>query len=128
MRYYVRFLQIWSHLFFLKKMTVQLESTFACMFLLLKLNVLLNIDCVFNLCNYHFCSGGMVMVFAYQKTWLVFCILYSVLELFALLEEMHSTTWIIIECTAKWYAYCVYHCTGLTSLFHHIACVTTSDK
>ena len=31
-----------------------------------------SIDCVFNLCNYHFCSGGMVMVFAYQKTWLVF--------------------------------------------------------
>ena len=78
MHYYVRFLQIWSLFymkFFLKEVAVQLESTFACMFLV-KLNVLLNIDCVFNLCNYHFCSGGMVMVFDYlltcQRTWLVY--------------------------------------------------------
>ena len=39
------FADLVTYLFFLKEMTVQLESNFACMFLV-KLNVLLNIDCV----------------------------------------------------------------------------------
>ena len=35
----------------------------------------------------------------YQRTWLVS--LYNYYIVFALLEEMHDTTWIIIDCTAN---------------------------
>ena len=45
--------------------------------------------------------------------------------LYKVVRSFHGTTRI---CTTKWYAYCTYHCIGLTVLLHYVACVITSDE